>query len=215
RSAASGLTSGTTRGTSGSRRKALVLSMTTAPASTAARTHCRLTEPPALKKATSTPRKASSDTACTTTSSSPKRTVLPALRGEAKSRSSPTGKFRSRKSCSSSAPTAPVAPRTAMLSSFTSLPPMPAAAGAAPLPHGRQISLDQHGLELPSLQRRGHRIHDEAKLRDARGRLLVRVVLAEGHEINVLSHQEQGQVHRVAAQNVVAGHGDHDGPLVA
>ena len=50
-----GLTSGTTRGTAGSSRKALDLSMTVAPAATACGTNSVLTEPPAAKKARSTP----------------------------------------------------------------------------------------------------------------------------------------------------------------
>src|SRR5437764_7505840 len=52
-------TSGTTRGTLGSMRKAEELSITTAPATRAAGANSRLRPAPALKKAMSTPRKES------------------------------------------------------------------------------------------------------------------------------------------------------------
>ena len=57
--AASGFTSGTTRGTEASMRKALELSITTAPAAAATGAHCFDTEPPADANTTSTPAKAS------------------------------------------------------------------------------------------------------------------------------------------------------------
>ncbi len=52
-------TSGTTSGTSGSIRNALVLSITTAPRFAASFANTFETEPPALNNATSTPSKAS------------------------------------------------------------------------------------------------------------------------------------------------------------
>ena len=62
---ASGLTSGTTSGTRGSRRQALVLSTTTAPCAAQAHAWAFETEPPADEKATSTPRSPSSGSAST------------------------------------------------------------------------------------------------------------------------------------------------------
>ena len=61
--AAWGFTSGTTRGTWGSRRKALELSITRAPAAAATGAHCLDTEPPAEANTRSTPAKASAPTA--------------------------------------------------------------------------------------------------------------------------------------------------------
>jgi hypothetical protein len=58
--AASGFTSGTTKGTVGSSRKALELSITTAPALAAIGAHCFDAEPPAEASTTSTPSKAAS-----------------------------------------------------------------------------------------------------------------------------------------------------------
>ena len=54
-----GLTSGTTSGTSGSIRKALELSTTTAPAAAAIGLHSRETPPGVLERTMSTPRNAS------------------------------------------------------------------------------------------------------------------------------------------------------------
>ena len=73
---ASGLTSGTTRGTDGSIRKADELSTTTAPAAMAAAAYCLEREPPALKKAISMSLKLDSVSSSTTMSWSLKRMVV-------------------------------------------------------------------------------------------------------------------------------------------
>ena len=108
-----GLTSGTTSGTSGSMRNALELSITTAPALTAAGTRRLLISPPALKKVTSTPSKAFSSRMPTWTLRPEKGTRVPAERSEASGLSSVTVNFRSSSTFSISLPTAPVAPATA------------------------------------------------------------------------------------------------------
>src|SRR3954447_5076120 len=113
--AASGLTSATTSGTSGSIRNADELSTTTAPRSTAIGAHSRERAAPALNSAMSTPSNSSGATACTSISSSPKRTRLPALRGDARQTRSSTGNSRSPSTVRSTSPTAPVAPRMATL----------------------------------------------------------------------------------------------------
>ncbi len=60
-SSASGFTSGTTSGTSGSIRKAEDLSMHTVPAAAASRTNPRAIDAPAAESERSTPRSASSE----------------------------------------------------------------------------------------------------------------------------------------------------------
>jgi hypothetical protein len=109
----SGLISGTTSGTSGCIRNAELLSTTTAPWATAFGPHSLLTEPPAENSASSAPRSASSDSASTGTLSPWNGSRLPALRGEARSRSVRTGKLRFSSTFKNSAPTAPVAPTIA------------------------------------------------------------------------------------------------------
>src|SRR5690606_8508504 len=236
------LTSGTTSGTSGAMRNALVLSMTTAPALTASGASALLTEPPALKKATSTPRNASASAACTSISSLPTRTRRPALRGEASSRSSPTGKRRSWRSLISSLPTAPVAPTIATLSAFMVTPPfmgppppakaslrphdaptvnhsaavgIEAAAAKAASAHRASPALDEQRLQLPPLQGGHNSIGDQVKIRYARPRLDFRVVLAKRDKVNIFAHEQDRQVQGVSAQNVVAGYRDHDRASVA
>ena len=74
RSSASGLTSDTTSGISGSRRNAEELSITVAPASANRGAHCREVPAPAENNAMSNPsRLASSFSACTTSPSSSSR----------------------------------------------------------------------------------------------------------------------------------------------
>src|SRR5690606_17288921 len=75
-------------------------------------------EPPAEKRATSTPSKTSGERAWTVYSVPAKRTFLPALRGEATGTSSPTGNLRSSSTRSIRWPTAPVMPTTATFSDF-------------------------------------------------------------------------------------------------
>ena len=87
----SALTSGTTRGTPGSWRNMLDLSITVAPAATACGTNSLLTEPPAAKKTRSTPSNEPGASSRTSTSEPPKGSRRPAERALARSRSSPTG----------------------------------------------------------------------------------------------------------------------------
>ena len=107
------LISGTTSGTSGSMRKALELSTTTAPACVAKGAYCREIPAPALKSATSTPANDASVSSCTTISSPLKGSVFPAERALASSVSFPTGNFRFSSVFIISIPTAPVAPTMA------------------------------------------------------------------------------------------------------
>ena len=111
--AASGFTSGTTNGTSGSIRKALELSITTAPARAATGAHWRDTEPPAEASTTSTPSKAEASTGRIASDVPCQAMLWPAERGDARGISSATGKLRSASNSSNSWPTAPVAPSTA------------------------------------------------------------------------------------------------------
>ena len=89
---ASRFTSGTTRGTSLSRRKVELLSITTQPAA-AARGACTLeTAPPGENSAMSQPEKSNSSSTCTSSSSSPKDTLRPWDLREASAAMSSTGK---------------------------------------------------------------------------------------------------------------------------
>ena len=112
------LTSGTTRGTSGSRRKLELLSTNTAPAFTMAGANFLAMPPPTAPRTKSMPSKLLSQASSTVMSRPLKGTVLPALRALARGRSVFTGKSYSSKTLSISRPTAPVAPKTATLYSF-------------------------------------------------------------------------------------------------
>ena len=83
-------------------RKALELSITTAPAAAATGAHCFETEPPAEASTTSTPLKASALTGSIVSVWPFHSTVCPAERGEASKVSRPTGNWRSANSSSSS-----------------------------------------------------------------------------------------------------------------
>ena len=85
------LTSGTTRGTSGSMRHAEELSTTMAPAAATLGASSFEVAPPAENRATSTPEKSAVAASSTTTSLSPQAKVRPADRLEAKARSEATG----------------------------------------------------------------------------------------------------------------------------
>ena len=117
----SGLISGITRGTSGSKRNALELSTNTAPAALIAGANRLAMSFSAAPNTISMPEKASSRASCTITSLPLKGVALPALRLLARGRSSPTGKSCSSRIFSISRPTAPVAPKTATLYSFIPL----------------------------------------------------------------------------------------------
>ena len=114
-----GFTSGTTSGTSSSMRKALELSIMTAPAAVTASRMALETPAPAENSAISTPSKDSGVISCTTSSPAgtwpqpSKGTFLPAERALAKARTSDAGKSTSCSTRKNSCPTAPVAPATA------------------------------------------------------------------------------------------------------
>jgi len=91
----SGLISGMTSGTLGSRRKALELSTNTAPALTMAGAKRSAMSFSAAPSTMSRPSKASSDASTIVHFLPPKSISLPALRAEAMGRSSPTGNLRS------------------------------------------------------------------------------------------------------------------------
>ena len=111
----SALTSGTTNGISSSIRKWLVLSMTTAPASTAAWAYRALTDEPAENSAMSMSSKESSSSTFTGICRPPNASRWPADRSEASNRRVSTGNSRSARIFRISSPTAPVAPTTATL----------------------------------------------------------------------------------------------------
>src|SRR3990172_1486327 len=109
------LTSGTTRGTSGSMRQAALSSMTIAPVLTPAGISCLGASVVAEKKATSTPAKEREFASSTSHSHSPTVSLRPAERLEAKRRSSLMGKRLWSAIFKNSWPTRPVAPTTATL----------------------------------------------------------------------------------------------------
>ena len=109
----SALISGTTSGTSGSRRKACELSTTVAPRLTASGRSSLACSSPAAPSTMSMPSKASGRASWTVTSRPFHSILLPAERALASRRSSPTGKSRSARQVSICVPTAPVAPRIA------------------------------------------------------------------------------------------------------
>src|SRR5512143_3468992 len=111
-------TSGTTKGISGSMRKALLLSTTTAPEAAAAGPNSRLREAPAEKRATWTPLKESLVSFSTLTGFPPNSNSLPTERSEANNLMEPTGNFRCSRVLIISKPTAPVAPATATAYDF-------------------------------------------------------------------------------------------------
>jgi hypothetical protein len=108
-SSASGLTSDTTSGISGSLRKALELSTTTAPASTNLCAHAREVVAPAEKSAMSKPW---IDSSLSTRQGTPSSS-LPSERSEANGTIVSAGKPRSLSLARMTVPTAPVAPTTA------------------------------------------------------------------------------------------------------
>ena len=122
RLSASGFTSGTTSGTSGSMRNWLVLSITMQPAA-AARGACMAdTAAPGLNRPMSQPAKSNLSRLCTvSTRLSANDTCDPAERPEATAAMSSIGKSRSARVFSISRPTAPVAPTTATLYPMTQL----------------------------------------------------------------------------------------------
>ena len=110
----SGFTSGTISGTSGSIRKVLELSITTAPALAAAGPRVLLMEPPA-NNAISTSSKDCSVASSTVYSLPINWIFLPADRLDANNFKLANGNFRSSIRFKNSCPTAPVAPRIATL----------------------------------------------------------------------------------------------------
>jgi hypothetical protein len=94
-SRAAALTSGTTRGTSGSIRQPDELSMTIAPAATIFGAYSMEAVLPALSRAMPIPAQSAVAVSSTTTSRPAHSSVVPAERAEAKKRMFPTGKERS------------------------------------------------------------------------------------------------------------------------
>ena len=115
------LISGITSGTFGSIRKAEELSITTAPAFTAAGENFLEVPPPAENSAMSTPSKECSVSSSITIFSPRKSTVLPAERALASALSLPTRKPRRSMVAMNSAPTAPVTPAMATTGSWVTL----------------------------------------------------------------------------------------------
>src|SRR5690242_2856290 len=109
----SGLTSGTTSGTSGSMRYAPELSTTTAPRAAAIGAHRAETSSGTSNMATSTPSKTSALSACTSARRPRTRSWRPAERAEATRRISPQTSSLVESRSSITLPTAPVAPTTA------------------------------------------------------------------------------------------------------
>src|SRR5262249_17418762 len=112
---ASAFTSGTTKGTCGSMRQALELSMTMAPTLAAMGLVSRLTEAGVLDRTIWTPVKASGRIGSTGDFFPLNSMVFPALRSEAKNLMLRRGKLCSPSTCRMISPTAPVAPTTATL----------------------------------------------------------------------------------------------------
>ena len=110
---AAALTSGTTKGTSGSIRQAEELSMTMAPPATNLGANSLEAAAPPEKRAMSTPATSAVAASSTTTSSPRKAIRRPAEREVAKSLRSSTGNSRSSRIARITVPTWPVAPRTA------------------------------------------------------------------------------------------------------
>ena len=108
----SGLTSLTTRGTSGSRRQADELSTTMAPAAAAFGASSSEAVLPLENTAMSMPLRSATDPSSTTTSPSAHGSVVPADRADAKKRTSSSGKRRCCSSVRMTLPTWPVAPKT-------------------------------------------------------------------------------------------------------
>ncbi|MCY1457039.1 hypothetical protein D9M71_742980 [compost metagenome] len=111
--AASGFTSGTISGTSGSMRKAEELSMTMGPALPIFSDHSRDTPPPALISTRSTLEKSNCSMSSHLMVLSPKETSTPLDFREAIACIFSTGKFTSSRMARISRPTLPVAPTTA------------------------------------------------------------------------------------------------------
>ncbi len=109
---APGLTSLTTRGTSGSMRQADVLSMTIAPAATSLGAICREAVAPVEHSAMSRPEKSALAASSTATWPSPQGRRRPAERADAKYLMSSSGKDRSARTERITVPTCPVAPKT-------------------------------------------------------------------------------------------------------
>jgi hypothetical protein len=107
---ASGLTSETTSGTSGSLRHADELSITIAPAAAATGASAREVDPPAEKNTMSSPEKSAVAASSTMTSTPCQGSLRPAQRADANSRSDSTGSARSSRQRRIRSPTRPVAP---------------------------------------------------------------------------------------------------------
>src|SRR5215467_10248715 len=160
----SGLTSGTTRGTSGSMRNAPELSTTTAPRAAATGPQRADTSSGTSNMATSTPSKTSADSACTSVCLPRTLSRRPAERGEATSRISPQTSSLVDSRSSITVPTAPVAPTTASVGRpVTGAPagspgrwPRPRP-GASPARPAVDDGLYLTGIQVEGAVRGGHR----------------------------------------------------------
>src|SRR4028119_1037678 len=143
------LTSATTSGTSASRRKAELLSTTVTPAAANRGACTREVAAPAENSATSGPVWAAVAAAAAVICPAPRGRVLPALRAEAKNRSSASGKRRSARTRRMTAPTGPPAPP----GPDRGAPPAGCGAGPHAVRGGREAALGgdpaQDGADLP------------------------------------------------------------------
>src|SRR5262249_47488577 len=161
----SGLTSGTTSGTSGSIRNAPELSTTTAPRAAAIGAHCAEISSGTSNMATSTPSKTSALSACTSARLPRTLSWRPAERAEATGRISPQTSSLVESRSSMTVPTAPVAPTTASAGRrpVTGSPGGALERGPRSLPDGSPARPPvDHGLHLAGIQveravRGGHR----------------------------------------------------------
>src|SRR5690606_7499094 len=226
RSSASGLTSATTSGTSGSRRKAEELSTTTAPAAANFGANSFDTSAPAENSAMSTPAGSKPASSCTSTSSSPNATRSPAERALASATTS-AGKRRSASTASIASPTAPVAPTTATFNFLpmvlrTSISCRSGAHAAIPLHCGSGGSRDAlpgnprgHLAHVPALrpvaQRLVHQHQRQHRLADGgRAHADARVVASGGHHLDLVAAHVHAARRQAQAGGRLERHRHHD-----
>ena len=86
------------------------------------------------------------------------------------------------------------------------------------LMQGRGLSLcavRQHGLHLHAGQRRRDGARNLAEIRHQRPGLLHRVILTEGHKVNIAHVEAAADILRRRAQPVIGGYGQHQRPVIA
>ena len=72
-----------------------------------------------------------------------------------------------------------------------------------------------NGLKRPSLQRRLHCRWDQGHIRHQRCRLFDRIILPEGHQIDIFPHRQFPQITQRGRQPIVGGGCDHQRAAVA